>query len=568
MFGYSNGMFGSNGSLYGSNAMTMNSASSAMFSPFQSLSPLSGLWSGNDSPWASEPALVPAFLDATKSILDGYSQALGQLSSAFSDVLAGQNGTPGQSPEMPGQSPEMPGQSPGVPEPEVPANDDMAQNVIFMVPDGFGTDYSTAFRTFKGGEELPAWEAEDMLTGAIKTESANSLITDSAAAGTAFATGQKTDNGRISTAPDGSDLTTLVDLANAAGKSTGVVATSTITHATPAVFGANVDDRDDQHLIAQQYIDDNKLDVMLGGGRDYFVAEEDGGAGVADLLSQAESQGYTLLDSASDLESVEGDRLLGLFADDALDTSYGESGDDQPTLAQMTQTALDTLSQNEDGFFMMVEGSQIDWAGHANDAGWAMNDSLAFEDAVKTAQQFSEDNPDTLIVIAPDHETGGMSAQSTQDNNASTYQNFTATYEQMYVEASERIEAAGMSMDDDGAAWIMQGAVAEMTGGDVLLTDDELSTVLSAEDSDAGLAALTQTLNEYGGISFSSGNHTAENVPLYASGPGSDIFSGLLDNTEVGQGLATAMGLEFADAGSAEVMGVDNQLQANEMAVA
>ncbi|WP_438766483.1 alkaline phosphatase [Kushneria sp. TE3] len=556
MFGYSNGMYGNTGSLYGSNAMTMDGASSAMFSPFQSLSPLSGLWSGNDTPWASEPALVPAFLDATKSILDGYSQALGQLSDAFRDVLAGQDDQPGQSPEMPG----MPS-----PEPEVPANDGLAQNVIMMVPDGFGTDYSTAFRTFKGGEEVPAWDAENMLTGAIKTESANSLITDSAAAGTAFATGQKTDNGRISTAPDGQDLESIVDLAQAAGKSTGVVSTSSVTHATPAVFGANVADRNDATTIAEQFIGNDQLDVMLGGGLQYFTSEEDGGMAASDLLAQAESQGYTFVGNATDLESVEGDRLLGLFADDAMDTSYGESGDDQPTLAQMTQTALDTLSQNEDGFFMMVEGSQIDWAGHANDAGWAMNDSLAFEDAVKTAQQFSEENPDTLIVIAPDHETGGMSAQSTQDNNASIYQNFTATYEQMYDEAGERIDAAG---DDAGAAGIMQSTVAEMTGGSVELTDEELDTILSADDADAGLAALTQTLNAQGGISFSSGNHTAENVPLYASGPGSDIFAGLLDNTEVGQGLATAMGLEFSDLPAAEVMGVDTQLQNSELAVA
>lgn len=553
MFGYSNGMYGSTGSLYGSNAMTMNGASSAMFSPFQSLSPLSGLWSGNDAPWASEPVLVPAFLDASKSILDGYSQALGQLSEAFRDVLAGQDEQPGQSPDMP--------------EPEVPDNDEMAQNVILMVPDGFGTDYSTAFRTFKGGEELPAWEAEDMLTGAIKTHSANSMITDSAAAGTAFATGQKTDNGMISQSPDGQDLESIVDLAEAAGKSTGIVSTSSVTHATPAVFGANVEDRNDATTIAQQFIDNDQLDVMLGGGLQYFTSEEQGGLAAGDLLAQAESQGYTFAGNATDLENVEGDRLLGLFADDAMDTSYGESGDDQPSLAQMTQTALDTLSQNDNGFFMMVEGSQIDWAGHANDAGWAMNDALAFEDAVETAQQFSEDNPDTLLVIAPDHETGGMSAQSTLDSNASIYQNFTATYEQMYTEASDRIEAAGMSNDDAGAAWVMQGAVAEMTGGEVFLSEEELTTVLSADDADAGLAALTQTLNEYGGITFSSGDHTAENVPLYASGPGSDIFAGLLDNTEVGQGLATAMGLEFSDLPAAEVMGVDTMAQ-NELAVA
>lgn len=565
MFGYSNGMYGSTGTMYGSSAMTFGSAPSTMFSPFQSLSPLSSLWSqggvGNDSPWASEPALVPAFLDATKSILDGYSQALGQLSEAFRDVLAGDDDQPAT------PTPEAPEDE--APEEEMPdAGADIAQNVILMVPDGFGTDYSTAFRTFKGGEELPAWEAADMLTGAIKTESANSLITDSAAAGTAFATGQKTNNGMIAQSPDGQDLESLVDLAEAAGKSTGIVATSTITHATPAVFGANVADRNDEDLIAEQYINNDQLDVILGGGRQYFASEEEGGVAASDLLGQAQSQGYELLSTAEDLENAQGDRLLGLFADDALDTSYGESGTNQPSLADMTQAALSTLSQDEDGFFLMVEGSQIDWSGHANDAGWGMNDALAFEDAVKTAQQFSEENPDTLIVIAPDHETGGMSVQSSEENNASIYQNFTATYEQMYTEATERMETAGLDSDDAASVWVMQGAVAEMTGGSVILTSDELDLVLGAEDDAAALTALTETLNARGGISYSSGNHTAENVPLYATGPGADGFAGLLDNTEVSQNIASAMGLEFSDVASADVVGVDTMMQGTELAVA
>ncbi|MCM5704549.1 alkaline phosphatase [Larsenimonas salina] len=510
--------------------------------PFQGMAPFQTTTTFQS---ASSFTMAPQPFDASPMIDDAHqlmTQALDQAMAQLDDALQG---------FMPGMA-ELPAtpDTPDSPADEAPTAGDegLAQNVILMVPDGFGPAYAESFRAFKGGEEVPAWESADMLTGAISTESANSPVTDSAAAGTAFATGQKTDNGMISKAPDGTDLTTLVDIAEAAGKATGVVSTSTVTHATPAVFGANVADRNDQHLIAEQFIDNDQLDVILGGGARYFTAEDDGGDGVRDLLTQAEDQGYELLTDADDLDGASGDRLLGLFAEDALDTSYGESGSNQPTLAEMTDTALETLSKDDDGFFLMVEGSQIDWAGHANDAGWAMNDSAAFEDAVKEAQAFSEANPDTLIVIAPDHETGGMVNTPTDERDASIYQNFTGTYEQMLDTANARIEDAGEARAED----ILQSTVSEMTGDSVTLSDEEMAGIMGAESEDAALEALTTTLNERGGVSYNSGNHTAVDVPLYADGPGAGRFEGLLDNTEVSHALADAMGLSLSGAAEAE----------------
>lgn len=585
MFGYTHSM---NGGMYGASpAMSFGGASSvssfspfqgAFFSPFQALAPLAPMWSqsGNGA-LADHPMLVPAFMDATSAILDGYSNALDHLSSAFRDAFDTGRTPGGESADEGGNDDvvnddtsgdDMTDDGADVEAPSAEGPGERAENVILMVPDGFGPAYAESFRTFKDGEELPAWEASDMLTGAIKTASADAAVTDSAAAGTAFATGQKTDNGRVSTAPDGTDLTTLVDLAEAAGKSTGVVATSTVTHATPAVFGANVASRHDQDLIAEQFINDDKLDVILGGGRDYFLSEEDGGEGVANLLEQAQSQGFDVLGSQSELEGADGDRLLGLFADGALDTSFGESGSDQPTLADMTDKALETLSKDEDGFFLMVEGSQIDWAGHANDGAWAMHDTAAFEDALVRVQEFSEENPDTLVVIAPDHETGGMINAPTGEQNASVLQGFTGTYGQIFSEAADRIEAAGMDYDNPAAGYIMQATVAEMSSGEVVLSQEEVAGVLAAEDESAMLGELGAVLNEHAGISFHSGYHTAVDVPLYAAGTGAELFEGLLDNTEVAHNLARAMGVEFPAGQQAEVTGVSDMAAMNEMVIA
>ena len=247
-----------------------------------------------------------------------------------------------------------------------PQSNEKVENVIFMIPDGYSSSYATNYRLYKGEESV----MDPHLVGMHRTYSANSEVTDSAAAGTAMATGTKTNNGVISIDPDGNELKSILHAAEQSGKSSGLVATSTITHATPAVFASNVETRANEKDIAPQLLQ-NDVDVILGGGKKYFSE---------DLLNGAKQDGYEIVSDAQSLNNVKKtDKLIGLFAEDSLSPELDRETTDEPSLQEMTSAAIDVLSNDKDGFFLMVEGSQIDWAGHANDAAWAMKDAEAFE---------------------------------------------------------------------------------------------------------------------------------------------------------------------------------------------
>ncbi|WP_194540747.1 alkaline phosphatase [Paenibacillus sp. JZ16] len=283
-----------------------------------------------------------------------------------------------------------------------------AKNVILLIPDGMGISYLTATRIYKG-EEL---SFERYVKGLMKTASADTNVTDSAAAGTAMATGYKTDNGVISVTPDGVKPDSILDAARESGKSTGLVATSRITHATPAVFTAHDPSRGNEVALATEYI--NNVDVILGGGRDMFLPESEGGKQPErNLVEEAKSAGYEYITNRSEIGQVDGDQILGLFAMSDLKYEIDRDKQNVPSLAEMTKLAVDTLSKNDKGFFLMVEGSQIDWAGHAHDPIAMISDMLAFEEAVDVALEYARNNSDTLVVIVGDHETGGMNIGNT-----------------------------------------------------------------------------------------------------------------------------------------------------------
>ena len=280
------------------------------------------------------------------------------------------------------------------------------KNIILIIGDGTGLAQITSGQYALVGPDGLLHLQTMPVTGIVKTHSSDNLITDSASGATAYSCGLKTYNGAIAVNPDKTPCTTILELAEEKGLSTGLVSTSSITHATPASFASHVESRNMEEEIAVQFLNSG-TEVFLGGGLEFFSADQRSDS--RDLAAEFEEEGYKLLFDEEDLNSTNSDRLLGLFAADGLERVDGE-----PSTAKMTSKALEVLSKDDDGFFLMVEGSQIDWGGHGNNAEYVIREVEDFDNAVKAALDFAQEDGETLVVLTADHETGGMTLQRQQ----------------------------------------------------------------------------------------------------------------------------------------------------------
>lgn len=279
------------------------------------------------------------------------------------------------------------------------------KNIIFLIGDGMGLSQVSAARIKAVGPGGRLHMDRMPVTGLITTYSANGLVTDSAAAGTALSTGYKTNNGMIGVSPEGRRLTSILEEAKGRGMATGLIATSTITHATPASFASHVNSRKEEATIATHLLG-NKVNILLGGGKEFFIPSSSPGSKREDernLIDEAKEKGYFFIQTKEELQEANSDYLLGLFQLGALTTNLPE-----PTLAELTHKAINLLSQNKKGFFLMVEGSQIDWASHGNDMDNTIKQTLLFDEAVKVTIDFALKDKHTLVIVTADHETGGM----------------------------------------------------------------------------------------------------------------------------------------------------------------
>lgn len=290
------------------------------------------------------------------------------------------------------------------------------KNVILLIGDGMGHSQVALARFKTVGLDGKLHMERMPVAGMIRTHSANRLVTDSAAAGTAMACGIKTNNGMIGMTPDQRVYGTILEAAQAKGMATGLVATSRITHATPASFASHVKSRGMETQIAEQMIA-RKVNVLFGGGLKYFLPKSDPNSARKDdrnVLAEAMQSGYLYARTTDELLPMKHPYLLGLFQLDALSTMAPE-----PSLACMTTKAIKTLRRVRDaatdkrkGFFLMVEGSQIDWACHSNDAPRCIRQTLLFDEAVKAAIDFAVKDGRTLVIVTSDHETGGLTIPS------------------------------------------------------------------------------------------------------------------------------------------------------------
>ncbi len=291
------------------------------------------------------------------------------------------------------------------------------KNVIFIIGDGIGMAQLASAQINFAGPDGELHSQRMPVTGFFNTHAANRLITDSAAAGTALSCGIKTNNGMLAQLPDNRACKTILELAEEKGKSTGLVATSTITHATPASYASHIDSRYKQDEIAVQYLDSG-IEVFLGGGLEYFIPQSNSVSSRSDdrnLISEFESIGYDVVENLEELNSSKSGQILGLFSDSGM-----PSESRTPTLREMSEKAIEVLNTNEEGFFLMIESSQIDWAGHDNDIEYIIREFADLEDAVESVLDFAVEDGETLVILTSDHETGGMNIISgnTQDKIA------------------------------------------------------------------------------------------------------------------------------------------------------
>jgi alkaline phosphatase len=369
---------------------------------------------------------------------------------------------------------------------------DKAKNVILFVGDGMGAAQRNAGALTGVGVQDDLVMDSLPYAGLVHTDSVDdeTFITDSAAAGTSYATGVKTYNGAIGVDADGTPVETLVERAEAAGKATGLVTTGEVTDATTAAFGAHVADRGDQTEIARQFIEETGVDVLLGGGEDFWYPAGDDGAVAGgssrsdegNLVERAQEKGYEYVTGADELAAADSDQVLGLFANRTMFEAEPEpAGEYEPavSLEEMTRNAIETLSDSRRGFVLVVEEEAIDEMAHSNNAALTMKGVLELDKAVAVGKKFAEENRDTLVVTTADHETGGMAIESLDD-----------------VEYP-----------------------------------DESGDGVSAED---GPFEVADSDHEFR-VDWTTTGHTNVDVPLTAMGPGAERLTGVHENTHVHQ---------------------------------
>jgi len=382
-----------------------------------------------------------------------------------------------------------------------------AQNIILFVGDGMGSAHRNAAQLAGVGLDGELVMDSFPYAGSVQTDSADpaTMITDSAAGATAYASGIKTYNGAIGMDLANTPVRTLVERAETAGKATGLVTTGQVTDATTAAFGAHVANRSQQTEIARQYIEETGVDVLLGGGEDFWYPAGDPGAfpdapaedpaegsrsNQGNLVDRATQEfGYEYVTSAQELGSAGDGKLLGLFANQEMFQQRPEGQGDVyapvVSLEDMTRKALENLSQSRRGFVLVVEEEAVDEMAHSNNAQRTIDTVLELDRAVAVGKEFAERNRNTLVITTADHETGGM------------------------------------AIEDTG-------------------TSDESGDGISAEDGPFAVRGTQYQFN----VDWTTSGHTNDPIPLTAMGPGSDRLSGVYENTFVHQVMLETLGLD------------------------
>ena len=390
----------------------------------------------------------------------------------------------------------------------------------------------------------------------MSTESANYFVTDSAAAASAMSTGYKVNNGAISIRPDGMAPETLLKFAKTKGMRIGLISTAPIYDASPAAFSVHAKNRRESELIVNQYLELSP-DVLMGGGLDFFLPKSERGGKRSDgknMINEFIKNGYQYVNKPRELEASTSSKLLGLFAEEDIDFEIDRDSAESPNLSEMLTAALKILANpskktpGKPGFVLFVENENTDSAGHQNDVAALMRDLWAFDDAVKVALAFQKKNPDTLVIVTGDHETGGFSPTYGRKNlgpaGPNNYLNVNqeelkqiASFKISLKEFSERFKAkakggAGEAELDEYLSILLQenfpGINLDSDLRKSILTQSQITPNFNYLPSNI----LAQAIARQTGFYWASSGHTPAPITVAAIGPGSQIFKGYEPNTE------------------------------------
>lgn len=427
-----------------------------------------------------------------------------------------------------------------------------SKNLIVLIGDGMGPAQVSAARIYsKNKLNKPKLNLDSIFVGQATTFAdrgedggviVSGEVTDSASAGTAFATGHKTYNAGISVSNEdvSKPYASIIEAAELAGKSTGLVTTARITHATPAVYASHVRSRDNESAIAFQYLTSG-VDVLLGGGKSFFLSKEDNGKRTdKTIIPDFQQKGYKVVYDKAGLNALtaKDGKILGLFNNSHIDYVLDRTAE-TPSLADMTKKALESLNTNKNGFTVMIEGGRIDHAAHANDFGAMIQEVLDFDAAVKVALDFAKKDGNTSIVITADHETGGLSLS--RDN---IYELNVEAWNKQKI-SSEKLRAM---LAKAATTAEVKALVKQYTGFDDL-TEEEAAYIMEGDGSSYKQeGAFNAVMAKRYMVGWSGHGHSAVDVGVWAYGPIASYVKGEIDNTDIATSSAKITGVDLAKA--------------------
>lgn len=430
------------------------------------------------------------------------------------------------------------------------------RKIIFLVSDGMSQAVPAMAEALshqvrgKGTAFVELLGDPAVAHGLFDTSSLNALVTDSAAAATAWASGSRVFNGAINYLPDGTELRPIYDVAREARWGTGLVTTTRLTHATPAGFATAVPNRGSEDEIAAQYLQRGLADVLMGGGTRHFAPadREDG----RDLHAEFEAAGYKVLQVKKQMltKDMPRPKVLGTFWPTHVPYTLDHMNSDEmkanvPTLAEMTQYALQALTTHHDSFILQVEGGRVDHAAHASDIAGILWDQIAFDDAVRVALEYAANHYDTLVVVTSDHGNSNPGLNGTGGGYGKTNECFDHV-----AKATRSFENMGKEIGDAASTDQLREVVLAGTG--IELTEEEAAKVLApkaeaSQQLDSWSGVLGQVLGNHNGTGFCGSSHTQDHVLLAAVGPGQDQYNRLMLNTDNFAILCGMMGVKASN---------------------